>query len=99
MITAFTDKQLHIAAQLGYFSFTENMYFTLGELFEEPDIQKTSLKLAVYELMTMKNQELVDYDFYNQYMNDARKMLAFELEKMGCKDKYSQTWADSILNG
>lgn len=41
MSVVFSDKELQIAAQLGYFSFSDNMYGSLGDLFKEPIIHTT----------------------------------------------------------
>ena len=42
MISPFTDKTLQIAVQLGYFTFTEEMYGkTLGDLMTKPDVSSS----------------------------------------------------------
>ena len=80
----FTDKELQIAAQLGYFSFNREMIGkTLGELFEEKSIPKTSLKLAVYELEEMLKTNQIDKDSYVSYVRKAEDLLAFQLHLWG----------------
>jgi len=100
MNMSFTDKELQIAAQLAYFSFSDDMKnLELRDLFDEPDIHKTSLKLTVYELMEMKAKNQIDYNTYKQFMEQAQLMLAYELEKMGVNNSVSYVQAKSILNG
>ena len=101
MVSAFTDKTLQIAVQLGYFTFTEEMYGkTLGELMTKPDVvHQTSPRTAVYELIGMRENNLFDYDSYRQYFNDARELLAYQLEIGGVNFQISQDVSDLILSG
>ena len=100
MAKVFTDKELQILAQLAYFTFSDEMTDkTLGNLFKEPDVPMTSLRLAVYELMEMKAEGKLDLNSYNEYMSEARKLLAYELERRGVSDEVSLSYAKQILSG
>ena len=88
MARAFTDKELQICAQLGYFSFSRDMeHVTLGQLFKEPDIERTTINNALKSLLDKRDRGTISSDEFDIYMDCARKYLASQLEVLGIAKK------------